>query len=88
VRTKLLVAIGVSFALASAAVIFVADRIMTAKANEQGMQLSAERVDSIFGILQRKQELLAKTGMEVAYRDGFQEAARQSWPSATTPDPT
>jgi len=59
VRTKLLLVVGISFALASAAVIFVADRIMTAKANEQGMQLSAERLDSIFGLLERKQDILA-----------------------------
>ena len=77
VRTKLLLAVGISFVLASGAVVFVADHIMTAKANEQGEQLFAERLDSIFSLLQKKQELLAKTGMEVAYRDGFQEATRK-----------
>ena len=77
VRTKLLLVVGVSFVLASAAVVFVADHVMTAKANEQEAQLFAERLDSIFGLLQRKQDLLAKTGMEEAYREGFQEAAQQ-----------
>jgi PAS domain S-box-containing protein len=77
VRTKLLLVVGVSFVLASAAVVFVADRIMTAKANQHGEQLFAERLDSVFGLLQRKQDLLAKTGMEEAYREGFQEAVLQ-----------
>ena len=70
IRTKLLLLVGAGFVVVSAVVTFVADRMMTARINENQELLFAERLDSIVSTLQRKQELLAKTGMEIAYRRG------------------
>ncbi len=66
---------GAGFVLVSAVVLLVADRLMTTKANMEQEQLFAERLNSIITLLERKQELLTKTGMEDAYRRGFQESA-------------
>jgi signal transduction histidine kinase/DNA-binding response OmpR family regulator len=74
-RAKVLLAVLASALAVALAVTGAAERVMTAQANEAQEQLFAERLDSISTALQRRQDILTKTGMEDAYRRGFQDVA-------------
>jgi signal transduction histidine kinase/CheY-like chemotaxis protein len=74
-RLKLLLVTSGVFVLACVLVGYMADRWVTASIDESQAQLFAERLAFITQVLETKQDLLAKTGLEDNYRQGFQDAA-------------
>ena len=75
IRAKLLLVVGAGFLVTSLVTVYALDWILVADIDKGQSQLFAERLSSIHSLLERKQDLLAKTGMEGAYRRGLQEAA-------------
>jgi signal transduction histidine kinase/DNA-binding NarL/FixJ family response regulator len=75
IRAKLLLVVGIGFLATSLVTVYALDRILVADIDETQSRLFAERLNSIRSLLERKQDLLQKTGMEGAYRRGLQEAA-------------
>jgi PAS domain S-box-containing protein len=76
-RARLLLLVGAGFTFATLVLAITANKVLTAQANQMQSQLVAEHLDSILSVLQRKQEMLEKTGMPDVYRSALQESARR-----------
>ena len=75
IRTRLLLLVGAGFIFTTLVLTAVASKVLTTEANQMQSQLLAEHLDFIVNVLQRKQEILEKTGLPDVYRSALQESA-------------